>query len=300
MCSPRLLCGLVAGCAVYAALSSHSAVVDDAVARALSNQPELPADAFPIALTVAHILPAVIAVLLVLLIFGAAEVIFCSCCTASGTTYRSESHVPMGLPVVSTQEYHELPHAASGSWSDGLCSCFNDMKLLAAGACCLPVVVGQLFERVKRQPYACALIVACVVAASLFVSGVQASCPDAIPKVECTSSGGTVRCSAREASPQVHVPAYCSLADGVSSLTWLVLVGLVMTVRASVRALYRIPPSCCGQCDDCCFSFCCLPLEAIRIMRHLNANDWNSSYKFMSATGEGSAGGARVVMATAV
>ena len=150
MCSPRLLCGLVAGCAVYAALSSHSAVVDDAVARALSNQPELPADAFPIALTVAHILPAVIAVLLVLLIFGAAEVIFCSCCTTSGTTYRSESHVPMGLPVVSTQEYHELPHAASGSWSDGLCSCFNDMK--PSQLCLLPPGGRAALRRVKRSP----------------------------------------------------------------------------------------------------------------------------------------------------
>ena len=84
-------------------------------------------------------------------------------------------------------------------------------------ACCLPVVVGQLFERVGGS-LTCGLIVACVVAASLFVSGVQASCPDAIPSgVHKQRRHGQVL--GARGSPQLHVPAYCSPADGVSSLT---------------------------------------------------------------------------------
>jgi Cys-rich protein (TIGR01571 family) len=272
MCSLRLVLALAAGYCVYTAL--HTPEAEAAISHALAQQP-LPADVIPVAIAAAHIAPAVIAMLIVLSLAGLVEAsaFCCCCCSRMGVASAREDHVPMGIPVTYSTPYSAYaesgpptrpPGTGAGAWADGLCGCFNDLKMLAVGMCCPCVVPAQLFERVKRQPYSCFFIVGLFGVASIFASSVQASCPGAGPKVVCTTSGGEVRCDAHAvpASSSQHVPAYCALADGMTSLAWLLLVALVMTVRAAVRAAHSIPPSCCGECDDCCFAFCCLPLTA--------------------------------------
>jgi Cys-rich protein (TIGR01571 family) len=286
---------LAAGYCVYTVL--HTPEVEGAISHALAEQP-VPADMLPAALAAARIAPAVIAVLIVLVLGGILEAsAFCCCGRMSASGSQRQEHVPMGIPVTYSTPYTEMASAAhpmshasagTGAWADGLCGCFNDLKLLAVGLCCPCIVPAQLFQRVKRQPYSCFLIVGLFAVASLFASGAQSGCPNAGPKVLCTTSGGSVRCDAHpapQASSSQHVPAYCALVDGTSSLTWLMLVALVMTVRAAVRAAHSIPPSCCGECDDCCAAFCCLPLTACQIMRHLGHHE-RTEYRLASTTGE--------------
>ena len=77
----------------------------------------------------------------------------------------------------------------------------------------------------------------------------------------------------------------CELSGTVSSISWIMMVAMVVLVRAAVRARYRIPPSCCGEgLDDCCVSFWCLSLSVSQILRHLNVMD-GTEYKVASADG---------------
>ena len=185
--------------------------------------------------------------------------------------------IAVAQPVPSTTPYVSVG-ATDGpvQFADGLFSCFNDCKLCLV-SCCFPgVVVGQLWERVKRQPRsACAYITAISLVSATIVFYLQSTCPE--PEVTCTKGVCT-------AEPTVDVPASCSFANQLAGLTTLLLALLFMMVRAQVRDEYRIPPTCCGALDDCCCSFCCLPLAASQVMRHIGTHD-ATSYQICSSVG---------------
>ena len=76
----------------------------------------------------------------------------------------------------------------------------------------------------------------------------------------------------------------CDIAGRLSTLSWLGLIALVMVVRGEVRAVHRIPPSCCGPCDDVVCACCCWPFATCQLFRHLGFVE-GTRYKFFSTSG---------------
>lgn len=186
--------------------------------------------------------------------------------------------VPVGRPVGSNTPYvHETstPYVAvgqPGQWSDGLFSCFNDPRLCLVAFCCPGILVGQLFERVKRERNVCAFIVGCAFMTGCIVAALKSTCPP----VEIDSRGRPINVA--------EVPTTCAFSDTLAGLTTLVLAILFMIARSHVRREHRISPTCCGVCDDCCCALCCMPCSASQLMRHLGAHD-AMDYRLCSPVG---------------
>ena len=235
MCSASVLLGLAAGVYTYYAAKSHSAEISKAIENALTNQRDtIPAEALPFVFACAQLVPAFLAFCIVTAAASLVRALFGSCAAGAGGA------VPFGLPVRDLQgrlvgvgaaslttEYVEMPSGARGQWVDPLCGCFNDFKVLLAGLCCPCVLIGQSYERVKRRQGACLVIVGCFAAASAFVMSMQQACPQ--PEVTCTEKAGHLSCQTQQ--PSTRPSPVCELANGVSSLSWLFLVALLMLVR---------------------------------------------------------------------
>ena len=86
------------------------------------------------------------------------------------------------------------------------------------------------------------------------------------------------------------LPPQCEFASTVQFVSYLVSIVLLVILRQNVRALYRIPPSCCGECEDLCCAWCCWPLATCQLFRHLGARE-GTRYKIFSTTGAASAHG---------
>lgn len=196
-----------------------------------------------------------------------------------------EEVVPLGIPVQTNDEatpYVAMPAAgggASGQWADGLCACFNDLGLTCVGCCCPCVTVGQLYERVYHQRHSCVAIVVIFVLAHALASALGAAhCPQ---PVRCDYDNG-VRCES--IARLEHQSLACQLGSGLTTAATLFLVALLVMVRSHLRSVFRIPPSCCGPCDDLCCAFCCSPLVSCQMLRHLSVVS-GTAYKFDSTTG---------------
>ena len=292
MCSLSLLLGLAAAASIVLALKQHSADIDPVIAKALASQPNLPPEARQIALLTAYAVPSLIIFCLVSSLVSALQ----GQCSRKPFPKYSSDHVPMGQPVMRGQmgappiesNTPYMPVSAPGQWVDGLFACCNDGKLLCAGLFCPCVVVGQLLQRVKGHRGSCVLCVILFTVASIVSQAHAAACLD--PKVTCSKlSDGSITCQAAVSPMGAHasggrLPAYCEYTGGLSSLAWLLLSSVLMLVRQQIRTVYRIAPSCCGPCDDFCCAFCCLPVAACQIMRHVGTHE-QSEYNIISATG---------------
>ena len=110
--------------------------------------------------------------------------------------------------------------------------------------------------------------------------------------VECTpetSHGSVTTLHCKTVTPN-PLPPQCEFASTVQFVSYLVSIVLLVILRQNVRALYRIPPSCCGECEDLCCAWCCWPLATCQLFRHLGARE-GTRYKIFSTTGAASAYG---------
>ena len=140
--------------------------------------------------------------------------------------------VPIGAPV----EPMETPYVRVGAsqFSDSLFSCFNDCKLFLVSLLCPYVLVGQLFQRVKRHRNAFIYIFAFGLVSAVAGIALRSGCP----ADECKEVHGVLSCAEK--------PPHCQYADIASLLSFLVLAYLFMQVRSHLRAQHGIPPTCCG------------------------------------------------------
>jgi len=264
----------LAATSLYVALKVNEDVINEAIRDALDSaevEGGVPPEAYEWAPRMAFVVPPV-AVFSFVFIVTSLVACLCSCGD------KPPRAVAVGRPLGPGQTI------ALNIWSDGLCSCCNDVGLCCSAICLPCVPLAQLYERVYGARHSCTMIAGAFALASLLVTSTSSVCKTS---VECTTHVDAYGHSVPScvASSPLDAPAICDYVEGLSTFTTFLLIVVLMLVRARVRAHYGIAPSCCGPLDDCCCAFCCLPFATCQLVRHLNVAQ-GARYKLFSRTGK--------------
>ena len=261
-CSPFLL-AVAAGVVTAVALQDHISIIGSTLHDALADAALPPDTRDTIIVAALKVLPVAVPLTVFAFVYAMLGIIGqLSICIRDPcvTSAPLEAHY-VRMP----------PQPQRGAWLDGLFSCLNDVPICLVACCLPPVIVGQLYERATGRRGSCVLIVFLVgglglfatAATSVWCSQCSVSERGGMPHVSCAGGG--------------HPPPVCGFVNTVSAACVVAMVALVMLARAAIRREHKIAPACgcdgCGGCDDCCVSFCCLPLAAAQATRHLQAVD---------------------------
>ena len=204
--------------------------------------------------------------------------------------------IPMGTPVdlkvqqpVRSQQSVEilmspseeiLPPEPKGRFRDNLCECCNDLP----SCCCLfwlPhfsfILIGQLAERVvakKAYPsvvafYFLTLLLVCI------CIGVGYGDLDCEPYDDHYDDEGDDDVGTHESSGSTSgTHCHPNTAAVSASRFFIAVFGfamfvLVCQIRQTTRRIYGIQSSSCGECEDCCCAYWCMPCTICQLWRHV-------------------------------
>ena len=192
---------------------------------------------------------------------------------------KSEIPVAQGV-VVSGAPGAETPlvpsSAGAGQWRTGLCGCFEDCAICLSVCCCHPITTGQIYERtvqkalVKRLPLlSCMSIAGLIWTFDIAQQIISSAHPGAgtFDQLAYTINATVYGAAGHEAQATPEAQAAPSplamLGELFGFLSFVLVFGVVYTVRSAIRRREGIKPSCCAevpQCEDICCAWCVRPL----------------------------------------
>jgi Cys-rich protein (TIGR01571 family) len=222
---------------------------------------------------------------------------------ASGaeTLKPAKEDIPMQPVVVLAQPVGEIPVAHADplggdgvqkggqptlEWADDMCNCCSDCSTCCATYWCLPIVTGQLYEKVKGRPGTCGKVAALLFALT-FIGAFARSIGENAMKHEVEY--GQVDSGQMGNHGSTMVWGIISSVGGLLSFAGCVItIVLITAVRQTIRSKDQIKPGCCGNADDCCVATFCHCCAVSQMMRHV-LSKWMgrepSSYQLCSPTG---------------
>jgi Cys-rich protein (TIGR01571 family) len=229
--------------------------------------------------------------------------------------------IPMQPVVVVAQPVGEVPVAHAEpvpgygvqkgaqpmlEWADDLCNCCSDCSTCCATYWCLPIVTGQLYEKVKGRPGTCGKVAALLFALAIIGAFARSISQNAMKhEVEYGHVGsGRIEYGRIAMKHEVEyghgwqdhtTPASVMVWGVISSVGGLlsfagcvITIVLITAVRQAIRSKDQIKPGCCGNADDCCVATFCQCCAVSQMMRHV-LSKWMgrepSSYQLCSPTG---------------
>ena len=232
----------LAATSLYVALKVNEDVINEAIRDALDSaevEGGVPPEAYEWAPRMAFVVPPV-AVFSFVFIVTSLVACLCSCGD------KPPRAVAVGRPLGPGQTI------ALNIWSDGLCSCCNDVGLCCSAICLPCVPLAQLYERVYGARHSCTMIAGAFALASLLVTSTSSVCKTS---VECTTHVDAYGHSVPScvASSPLDAPAICDYVEGLSTFTTFVRRPLaipgcsLLCCWRDLAAVLLAGPGCCAS-----------------------------------------------------
>jgi len=196
---------------------------------------------------------------------------------------------------------------AHHGWSDGLGDCLTDWKTCLSGMACMPIVTGQLVQRIYKVRMSCIILAVVLWLCALANLISQWYTPCGVD-TDVNDDGRTTQseiASVLDANNDsiltlndlvdIQATIYGCEAEYYSSFSYALvsffgsgfMAGtcfLTMLLRAHIRKRDSIPVTVCAGLDDCCCAIVCTPCVQCQLLRHEGLG--NGRYDLQSPTGE--------------